>query len=579
MGAFFVYILKSSVCLAIFYLFYRLLLSRDTFYRFNRIALLGIIILSVIVPFVQLSVEEPVVMNSSILNIEELLLMAAMVENTVTGTPLWIRILLWLYIIGGAFFLIQFVSSCFRLLYIIRKGESIPMEKGIRLIIANGKTSPFSWGKYIVISRQDYEESAEEILTHEVAHVNSRHSLDVLFVEASILFHWFNPAIWLLKQELQNIHEYEADEAVLSKGIDAKKYQLLLIKKAVGSQRFTSMANSFNHSSLKKRITMMLKSKSNPWARLKYLYVLPLAAIAVAAFARPEISGKLEEISSVKISEIVSVKEIKNTETIESTPTLLAELEVSSTNMPLADGRQSDNKRAAAEKGKDRLIQEHQEKMNEKVRQKIEEAEKFMQENREELDKMIAQKHSEIDKLIKEKFPDTEKNIKERQAEIDKMMAEIQPEIDKMMAEKMPEIEKIIKEREIEMHKIMEQKHEEIELLIRENESELEEKVKDEYEKNGIKPKTPSRQQQQLINNSSAPKEEEDTRLSSLKFFPTGDLEPLIIVDGVEKDNKDLSKLDPNTIESISVIKEGGATTEYGEKAKYGLILITTKKV
>ncbi|MCC8155356.1 MAG: hypothetical protein LIP01_14950 [Tannerellaceae bacterium] len=115
------------------------------------------------------------------------------------------------------------------------------------------------------------------------------------------LLHWFNPAIWLIKQELQNIHEYEADEYVLSKGIDKKRYQLLLIEKAVGSQCFASMANSFNHSKLKSRITMMLKSKSNPWARLKYLYILPLSAVVVAAFARPEISRELEKTLPEKV--------------------------------------------------------------------------------------------------------------------------------------------------------------------------------------------------------------------------------------------------------------------------------------
>ena len=121
-----------------------------------------------------------------------------------------------------------------------------------------------------------------------------------------IFFQWFNPASWLLKQELQNIHEYEADESVIREGVNARQYQLLLIKKAVGT-RLYSMANSFNHSKLKKRITMMLKEKSNPWARLKYLYVLPLAAIAVTAFARPEISGKVDVISAVKVNDFVQI--------------------------------------------------------------------------------------------------------------------------------------------------------------------------------------------------------------------------------------------------------------------------------
>ena len=170
-------------------------------------------------------------------------------------------------------------------------------ENGTTLVVHEQEIAPFSWMKYIVISRKDLEENGREILIHEAAHIRHRHSIDLLVADICIFFQWFNPGAWLLKQELQNIHEYEADETVINEGVNAKEYQLLLIKKAVGT-RLYSMANSFNHSKLKKRITMMLKEKSNPWARLKYLYVLPLAAIAVTAFARPEISEKMEEISA-----------------------------------------------------------------------------------------------------------------------------------------------------------------------------------------------------------------------------------------------------------------------------------------
>ena len=123
---------------------------------------------------------------------------------------------------------------------------------------------------------------------------------------------WFNPAVWLLKQELQNVHEYEADESVIAHGVDAKHYQLLLIKKAVGAQRFYLYGQQFSTTvNLKKRITMMLKQKSNPWARLKFLYVLPLAAVAVAAFARPEISRRLENISEVEFAEVLTSRQDK----------------------------------------------------------------------------------------------------------------------------------------------------------------------------------------------------------------------------------------------------------------------------
>ena len=187
--------------------------------------------------------------------------------------------------------------------------------KNIKLIVIDQNIAPFSWMKYIVISRTDWKDNRDSIIRHEMAHIQYRHSWDIFISELCTVFHWFNPAAWLLKQELQNIHEYEADESVINQGIDVKQYQLLLIKKAVGTQRFNSMANSFNHSKLKKRITMMLKKKSNPWARMKYLYVLPLAAMAVTAFARPEISNELNEISALKVTDLPVIMETVEAET------------------------------------------------------------------------------------------------------------------------------------------------------------------------------------------------------------------------------------------------------------------------
>ena len=310
MGLFFVYIVKSSVCLAGFYLFYRLLLSKETFHRFNRIALLTLLLLSLLLPLVQLTTIEQTEVHQTMLTIEQLLMMADMPVSEVTPaeavTLSGIQILLMVYLSGVLFFACRHIYSLGRLLMLLRSGEKEKMENGMTLVIHQQKISPFSWMKYIVISKVDLEEDGREILIHEAAHVRNRHSVDLLIADICIFFQWFNPASWLLKQELQNIHEYEADESVIGEGVNARQYQLLLIKKAVGT-RLYSMANSFNHSKLKKRITMMLKEKSNPWARLKYLYVLPLATIAVTAFARPEISGKMDEISAVKVNDFVQI--------------------------------------------------------------------------------------------------------------------------------------------------------------------------------------------------------------------------------------------------------------------------------
>lgn len=173
------------------------------------------------------------------------------------------------------------------------------VRRKVVLLVHTRQTAPFSWMRYIVVSEKDMREDGKDILIHELSHVRKGHSLDLILTDLLILFQWFNPAAWLLKQSIQQVHEFQADDAVLKAGINAKQYQLLLIKKAVGIRRY-SMVNSFNHSKLKKRITMMWKKKSSKWALAKCLYALPLAFIAVTAFATPEISTRLSEISSVK---------------------------------------------------------------------------------------------------------------------------------------------------------------------------------------------------------------------------------------------------------------------------------------
>ena len=317
MGVFFIYILKSSVCLVLFYLFFRLLLSKETFHRFNRMALLGVLFFSLLIPCIEVTTRHQVEVQQAVLSIEQLLLMAELEATPANVGAVqemsaisWVQIVLLVYLAGILFLACRNIYSLICLFRLIHSGKHEKLEKGVTLVVHNQEIAPFSWMKYIVISRKDLEENGREILIHEMAHIHHRHSVDLLVADICIFFQWFNPGAWLLKQELQNVHEYEADETVINEGVNAKEYQLLLIKKAVGT-RLYSMANSFNHSKLKKRITMMLKEKSNPWARLKYLYVLPLAAIAVTAFARPEISEKMEEISAVKVNDLAEIVQEK----------------------------------------------------------------------------------------------------------------------------------------------------------------------------------------------------------------------------------------------------------------------------
>ena len=226
MGIFFVYILKSSVCLAMFYLFYRLLLSKETFHRFNRMALLGVLALSFLVPLIEVSSHEVLEMNQPFLSLEEMLLMTDMEQGGVleerSASFPWRALMLLIYVVGILFFVMRHLWSLGRMLRLLRVSRTESLGEGITLYIHDEKeVGPFSWMKYIVVSASDLGENRNAVLMHERAHIKNLHSWDLLLAEVCVFFQWFNPAAWLLKQELQAIHEYEADEWVIENGIDA----------------------------------------------------------------------------------------------------------------------------------------------------------------------------------------------------------------------------------------------------------------------------------------------------------------------------------------------------------------------
>lgn len=304
---FFIYSIKVAICLVAFYLFYKLLLSRDTFHAFNRATLLLLMLLSLVLPFVSLSIDEPTVVNNGMVQVEQLLVAGVTGEDTQPASLTLVQVLFMVYMVGVVVSVGREIVSLAGLYKLISGRDHVTIDNGIRIIVIDGDVAPFSWFSNIVISRSDYESGCREILIHEMAHISRHHSLDILLCNVLLIFQWFNPAVWLLRRELRNIHEYEADEAVLASGANAAEYQLLLIRKAVGERLF-SMANNLNHNSLKKRITMMLTKRSNPWNRVKVLLTVPVAAVAVVAFATPKaesLSREIEHESDAIVSSVV----------------------------------------------------------------------------------------------------------------------------------------------------------------------------------------------------------------------------------------------------------------------------------
>ena len=275
---------KVAVVLLVFYLFYRFLLKKETFHRFNRIVLVGTVILSSLLPLCVISIHRPAKPGVMVMEMTaEMRELAPVVGKTFPSWPILLVILL--YWAGVAFVLVRMVVSILFILKIIRQGELVREEDGCGIVVTDRALDPFSWMRIIVLPRKDWEGNHAAILAHEKAHVALHHSLDLLFVDLVTVFQWFNPAIWMLRSDLRELHEYEADEAVLRSGVDLKEYQYLLIKKAVGKSGY-SVANSFNHSILKNRITMMSKTKTPHSRRLRVLWALPLVCLAIGLQAR-----------------------------------------------------------------------------------------------------------------------------------------------------------------------------------------------------------------------------------------------------------------------------------------------------
>ncbi len=285
MYAFLIYELKVAVALAVFSLFFRVLLSKETFHRFNRVLLLVTTALAFILPFCIIVSHETMTMTSG-----EFIAQTPEMQPLSPGKPYDIADYLALaaaiiIIIGAVAVLARTIISIIRIMRLASKGRRIPQDDGTVLVVVEDKKySPFSWMNYIVMSEEDYSSANEGILIHEKAHIALGHSWDILFMELVTAMQWFNPAAWILKADLTALHEYEADEAVIKAGTDMREYQLMLVRKAVVTVGYPA-ANNLNHSTLKNRITMMLCKKSSFCGALKALYVLPLIAVSLAVNA------------------------------------------------------------------------------------------------------------------------------------------------------------------------------------------------------------------------------------------------------------------------------------------------------
>ena len=297
------YTIKSAFVLGILYVPYTLLLRKEDFFRFNRLTLLGILVLSIGLPLCNIPAlsadNQPVVHAAQLQMIEIGIPIMQMADETDgpshTSSPTWFQVASLIFLLGMMTVLCLRLIQMGKMGFEIRKGSLWhSVEDGVDIHCHAGAVAPYSWLHHIVISLEDYEKNGHEIILHEKGHIHNLHSFDILLLTLVEMLQWWNPLVYMLGMSLRDVHEYEADDYVLHQGVSLRDYQNLLIRKAVGASSYT-FANNFNHSLTKKRITMMCKKKSNPWMRSKALYAVPMVAIALSAFATPAFVNPIEK--------------------------------------------------------------------------------------------------------------------------------------------------------------------------------------------------------------------------------------------------------------------------------------------
>ncbi len=293
------YSLRSALALSMLYIPYMLMLRKESFFRLNRIVLLSILLLSLALPLLDVhslaweglapvqTVFRPASAGSDVQVSAVLMPEVDVRAAQVIGSPAlgaWHYVSLVFVAVMVAVFLWH-VYQVVQMGVVMRRGSLWRQTSdGVHVYCHAEEVAPYSWMRSVVISERDYRENGREILLHEMAHVRARHSLDLLLLALVQTLQWWNPLVYILGSSMRDVHEYQADDSVLRHGVSARDYQMLLIKKVVGSSSY-AFANNFDHSLIIKRITMMQKSKSAKWMCSKVLYILPMATLALSAFA------------------------------------------------------------------------------------------------------------------------------------------------------------------------------------------------------------------------------------------------------------------------------------------------------
>lgn len=298
MGTVTLYSFYVALILATFYLLYKWTLATTTFFRFNRVVLMaGYALAMLALPVLNLLTANSECDSTAISH-------AATIETELNSLsdlpePTWPEIVTVTYLLGVMAAAALNMRSALRIRHLIKNGAHI-RYKSYTMVITDRQCSPFSWGRYIVIPSSIPEEDITMIVEHEKSHLRHHHWLELAVAQIMEIFNWYNPAAYLLKKEVQDVHEFEVDRDVVGKGYDEKAYQMLLLRSSVRAS-FNNFVNSLTHSRLKTRLQMMMTENSKSSRRLYAFVMLPLTVFVVLGVRNSALAETLSMIDNAAI--------------------------------------------------------------------------------------------------------------------------------------------------------------------------------------------------------------------------------------------------------------------------------------
>jgi len=301
MEAFAVYLFKSVVWLAGFSLVFILFLKNERFFFLNRIYLIAGILTSFIFPLI--SIHYTVIIPAATDHTTWGALATPILESG-NGFVYYLKIILPVLYLAGVLAVVTVIVRQGRsVLRTIKKSEVISTQP-VKLIKTTEYPSAFSFFSYVFVNPSVTDIESREIMIHELVHIRQKHWFDLLLVELLCMMQWFNPLVWMYVRFIRQNHEYLADEVALQQTSDPAVYKTVLLNQIVGAP-VVGLTNSFNYSPNKKRFNMMKKIITSPYRKMKVLLILPVFAVVLYSFAKPEYKYNLSEMNNIILQDTV----------------------------------------------------------------------------------------------------------------------------------------------------------------------------------------------------------------------------------------------------------------------------------